>query len=694
MKPALMNAVVVAIVIVAAGVVAFAANDMEPEQRREARKRLREIRRAWDDADRAMKLTYLRELARYPDRSVGRFLDDVMTEPDVHDDVASQAAWALGRHGDPDDFDVLDKAYTRAGTAERRAAIARWMGMFGEEAALDDLRRIAVGDDASARAAVLALRDLDSEPARDAVAVCARAGKYSDASRLATRLLLGWGDERGLEGLESAGDLADAALAAHAAIGTELETSALRIVLNHARKAPAPADDKRPHEFASLLARLADVESHRAVLEAAGGLQGKYDVELGWWLTSVNRAGIGFDAAASWLEGDEVLRGLRCLQRLPAPLSGDALQSAGEAIQPLIESEDDNVAAHAMFTAVSTGACEDALAEKIAAWIDDEDPFRRAAAMLAAGRKGLSEHADRALELLDDEHWYVQSAALDALLRLRPAGCAARLLEFARAQRQGRLYSEALVLLADLAGVDHGDDFRKWTEWLAENEEFTPADRKLDSLRGVPHTVTRDRSAATFYGLEISSDNVQFALDRSVSMVNAVSREPERPGFAQRKEDILRRRPEVRRMMRDGFLPRFYVAAAELHSALDGMEQDARFGITLFNHETIHHERTTNGFDNRRDALNWMLSTNIQGGTDIEAALLEIIKAGEADTILLLSDGEPLSLGILERIARANAVMRVNISVVSIHEHAGNRHYLNAIATRHHGTITDAEPNE
>ena len=82
------------------------------------------------------------------------------------------------------------------------------------------------------------------------------------------------------------------------------------------------------------------------------------------------------------------------------------------------------------------------------------------------------------------------------------------------------------------------------------------------------------------------------------------------------------------------------------------------------------------------------------GGTDIKAALLSIIEKGEADTIVLLSDGEPMSLSILEMIARENIVKRVNILVVSIHKELYHRHYLDALATRHYGKCVDAEPSE
>ncbi|MHC4840174.1 MAG: hypothetical protein ACYTDT_04325, partial [Planctomycetota bacterium] len=225
-------------------------------------------------------------------------------------------------------------------------------------------------------------------------------------------------------------------------------------------------------------------------------------------------------------------------------------------------------------------------------------------------------------------------------------------------------------------------------------KEFTKQKQSLQTLRGVPFTRTKQQTAARFYGLEILSNNVQFAVDRSISMSQAVSLEPDRPDFQIKKKDILKRRPEVKRQVRDGFLPRFYVAAAEISSALDNMEQTAKFGITLFNHEQMEFERTTNSLKDRKKGQNWMLSTSISGATDIKAALLSIIKSGDADTILLLSDGDPMNCAIIEQLRRANAVHRVNIMVVSIHEYMYHRHYQHALASLEGGQIIDGEPEE
>src|SRR5690606_36649859 len=233
--------------------------------------------------------------------------------------------------------------------------------------------------------------------------------------------------------------------------------------------------------FGSLLARLTALESHQAVVKAAGGLSNQFDAEIGWWLISVNRGPAEYKAASRWLQDEDVadiLNGLRYLQRLPEPLSGDELKLANEHLAPLLAHSDDEVAAHAMLTSLAAGACKDSMEAKAVEWLKDDKPFRRAAALLAAGRDGMNA-SDRALELLKDDCWYVQSAALDCLLRLRPANCACEVLGYAEKQAEGRMFSEAIALLCDLTGQDFGDQLEKWSDWLKANDKFSVKPRKL-----------------------------------------------------------------------------------------------------------------------------------------------------------------------------------------------------------------------
>lgn len=692
--------VVALFLLLAAGPV-HVAEKLKGDDAKPAKERVKDAKRDWKKASKAQKFEILLGLQRYPEAGVTSFLEDAIKD-EADDEVALVAAWVMVKHAEPDDIKLLLRLYGRAKTPERRAATLRWLGRYGADAPLKELKRAAEDKDGCASAATEAIAEIATPEAMTALEAVATGGTNADARRVALSRLLAKGDSRGVDALGNAGNLEDAAQAAHFAIGTELETTALKKVLEFARKGMKLAPGVRPQFFGSLLVRLTRRESHQAVLDEYNALVRQYEPELAWWLVSCNRGPVKVDTATRFMGAgtedadarERLLSGLRLLQRMPARLEGADLAAVEAALAPLLEHADDEVVSHAMLTACATGAAASKLEARVAAWLKDEKPLRVAAALLASGRANMSARAAEAVQSLKHATWYVQSAALDALLHLRAPECAPAVLELARTEGEGRLFGECIALLCDLTGQDHGDDLAKWDEWLKANADFKAAPRKLEGLRGVDYTRTKQKTGATFYGLEINSLRVQFAIDRSVSMVNPVAREPDRADFADRKADILKRRPEVGRMMRDGFLPRFHVTASETAAALDGLSQKAKFGLTLFNHEFIEYKRVNNDIASRRDAVNWMLSTDIQGGTDIKNALLAIIEKAEADTIVLLSDGDPLSAGILEQIHRANAIKRLNVLVVSVHKLEQHRHYMNALASREGGRIVDAEPKD
>jgi hypothetical protein len=670
------------------------AQKLRGDEAREARNRLRDIRRDWRDANKAEKYRLLQQLTRYPETTVTRFLEEVATSDEDHD-VAAWAIYTIVQHGDASDLRSLLRHFSRLRDDERKVAFVRWLGGYGEDAPLEVLREAATEDGEIARAATHAIADAGTPGALDMLVDIANKARFQPARRAAAARLLLAGDARGVDALKSVSGLEQAAFAAHSAIGTELETKALEQVLAHARG--DWRDDDRPHYFGSLLARLEHKASHDLVMEGIGSLRRHYDEELSAWVASVNRAGVRLTEVGRWLTSEDRARrldALRALQRQPEPFKDAELEVANEALLPMLQGEDAEIAAHALLACIATGARADEAAELVAKWLEDENPELRAAALLATGQGGLSTHAERVTELLADDVWYVVSAALDCVLNLRLTAAAPAILEVAKRHGEGRLFGEALVLLEDLTGQRHGDRLELWEEWLGENETIEPAERVHKSLRGVPYRQMRQGTAARFYGLELLSTNIQFAIDRSVSMAMPVAREPERPDYPRRRDDILRRRVEVTRLIRDGFMPRLYVVATEVSGATEGLSATAHYGLTMFHHEFIEHPRIQNTPENRRQAYNWLISTEPQGGTDIEKALLQIIERADVDTILLLTDGDPLSIAILERIHRANAFKRINISVVSVHEEIFHRHYMNALARREYGQLVDAEPLE
>ncbi len=659
--------------------------------------RLKDIKKAWPKAPKSERLEWLTELGLESERTVDDFLLELV-EKEADFDTAGEAAKALVAHKFAKDGKDLLKLYNRCKEPQRRAACVRWLGGYGVEAPLRELKDVALTDDGSAPAAALALIDAGGPEALKQLDTVSQISKSTDARRLAVGGLLKYGDRRGIDGLSKLAGIEDASFAAHYAVGGALETDALSEVLKFAKKRVNLGVGVRPHLFGSLLSRLTRKESHQAVFEARDAIDKSVDMELFSWLFSYCAWGVDVKLVLSALgrsEPDEILLGLRWLQRAPKALEGDDLAKTALALSPLLASDNDKLAGHALLAAAAAGITGEAFKGRLNAWLaDKEKPQRRSAALLAAAKSQLPECKQAALELIADDCWYVASAALEYVLALRLPEGASLAFALARRQGDGRLFHEAIALLVDLTGVDFGDDLAKWEQWFSANPDFKPAEGKLGTLRGARAARTSKKTRARFYGLEIDSENVEFAIDRSISMIDPVAREPRRPAFKARKADVLKRRAEVNRLVRDGFLPRFHVAACEVAAALDGMNEKAKFGLTLFNTESVMmgDKRMVNDPESRRNALSWLLSSEIKGGTDIKAALCALCERGEADTVLVLTDGDPLSLALIEQIQRSNAFTRVNIEVVSLHAKEHWRFYLDTVARLNAGRLVEAEP--
>jgi hypothetical protein len=672
------------------------------------RERLREIKKAWPKAPKSERLEFLSELRGEGENSVDDFLLSVL-DSEADFDTASEAARVLVAHKQPKDSKDLLRSFAKAKEPLRRAACLRWLGRYGAEAPLTQLKEIAITDDGSAPAAAQALAEAGTTDALKHLDTVASISKNAEARKWGTAGLLALGDKRGLDPLGRLANIEDASFAAHFAIGGELERDALREVLKFAAKRVNLGVGVRPHLFASLLARLSKPESHKALLEAEKDLDKSVGPEVTWWILAYSQGEPNLDVALNLIgreEPDDIIAGLRCLQRQPRPMTGDNLARVTSALQPLTMHKEEKVQSHAFLAAATCGvepgefwaaATED--------WFSSASPSKLAcmlltsARLVAAGKAPMLGAIATANSLSKIETWYVVTAAFEFVRAWRFAGFGGqgeRVLEVAKKWGAGRVFNEAIGLLVDLTGQDFGDDLKKWEEWLAANKDFKPAEGKLPTLRGYKPRITSNKTRATFYGLEIDSTNVEFAIDRSISMIDPVAREPKRPDFKARKADVLKRRAEVNRMVRDGFLPKFYVAACEVSAALDGLPQSAKFGFTLFNTENVMmgDARMVNDIDTRKNAVNWLLSSEVKGGTDIKAALCALCEKGDADTILILSDGEPLSLGIIEQIQRSNAITRVNIEVISLAKIDYSKHYLGVVAKLNAGRFIEAEPRD
>src|SRR5688572_24622165 len=153
---------VILLVLLSTVVPGAAADVLKGDEAKDAKDRLKDVKKNWKTATKADKLVLLRSLERLPEKTVGHFLEDVIAD-DPDDLVAERAAWALVRHGDPEDGEELHKLFKKATTPGRKAACLRWLGRYADKAPVKDLRKYALDEDASAEAATLALADINTD---------------------------------------------------------------------------------------------------------------------------------------------------------------------------------------------------------------------------------------------------------------------------------------------------------------------------------------------------------------------------------------------------------------------------------------------------------------------------------------------------------------------------------------------------
>ncbi|MHC4839754.1 MAG: HEAT repeat domain-containing protein, partial [Planctomycetota bacterium] len=465
------------------------AERLKKDDAKAAKARLKEVKKDWKRATAAEKLIKLKRIKRENEKSVAKWLLDVV-EDDDSDVVAARATLILAGWDEESDIKSLVKIYNKAKDPSRRAAILRWFGKFDSNAPLVELKKIGMTKDDSAVTATHALADVDITETWTFVFLIGQGSSNPKARIAAARHLLAVGDERGLEVLDDFRKVEEAAEAAHAAIGTGLEVEAVKRVAKLSAKTMRTKPGQTAYFYGSLLARITEPAAYEAVTSSAPGST-KYlcYFEYMWWLVGFNRHKVNVGTALDGIDkdtDDAILNGLRMLQRVSEKLGlGDA-KDVKDVLPALLDHENKEVTQHALLAAAATRVIDKDAEKKIETWIGHDEPDFKAAALLAAGQMGMKKHRVAAINMLQDGCWYVQSAALDFLLRVRSAKDADTLLAFIEEQKSGRLFAEAIALLVDLTGQDHGDDLEKWKEWLAANKEFTKQKQSLQTLRGVP----------------------------------------------------------------------------------------------------------------------------------------------------------------------------------------------------------------
>lgn len=287
-------------------------------------------------------------------------------------------------------------------------------------------------------------------------------------------------------------------------------------------------------------------------------------------------------------------------------------------------------------------------------------------AATAAGRAALAER-------LRDDFWSIRAAAVGALETQRRPEALAPLIEQLE-RDDSRVRDDIARALARLTGVDLGTNAQAWRGWLAEQA----ADYALPSLVEAEAELRRAELAressretvAGYHGIPLPPGGIVFVLDVSGSM-NEVW------------DDAGTER-----------VTRYEHFAAALKQAVAALRPEDRFTIVLFAERPYYWRAglVDAGPAEKDDARSFLDATTAFGGTNIFDAVAGAMRLDGAQTIYLLTDGDPTvgvtnTTTIVQRIARTNRDLGITLHTIAAGEASGN--FLADLAAANGGRSVD-----
>lgn len=346
-------------------------------------------------------------------------------------------------------------------------------------------------------------------------------------------------------------------------------------------------------------------------------------------------------------------------------LLGLAAQSKGEApvavLLDLAKSDDETIRGAASSAAVDAAIADPRVRALVLSLLTSSRWPERVQGAEAAARGTLAEAVPALVENLKHERWSVRLAAVEALVAIHPKEATGPLVELMSREGFGsRLGRAAGKALFRLTGMDLPDDADQWRAWLMVHPEFGVPDQ--------PPTRPPDtgRTSARFFGLAIESARVVLVVDRSNSMGNMD------PAAARggRRWDAVR---------------------AEAAAVVRALPKGALVNLVAFGREALPFRPRSASVDAtlREAATKWLEELEPEGTTNVWGGLLAGLEDPDADTIVLLTDGEPTageftSAGdILRETAARNRWRRMAISTVSV---GRDSDFLKELARQNGGT--------
>jgi hypothetical protein len=274
----------------------------------------------------------------------------------------------------------------------------------------------------------------------------------------------------------------------------------------------------------------------------------------------------------------------------------------------------------------------------------DEDGERRIAAIMQLGSRGVVDLLERYEEWIVHSDWATRLAALRGLEGSRDKRVLPLIIGRLGAER-GRMSAEFQDALWRLTGQPHGRNERAWRAWWqSEGATFsiiTRAELERRNQEEDDRRLKQITGGAKFFGIRITSHRVIFIIDVSGSM-NELTRGE---------------------YVGETGSPRMEVAKAELARAVDGLDAEALFNIIIFSGDVdswLDAGVSSAEASNKAAAQEYINRLGAMGGTNLYGALRLAFEDPDADTIVVLSDGEPSVGDVIDPHAIREEVIRWN----------------------------------
>ncbi|MCK5940393.1 MAG: HEAT repeat domain-containing protein [Planctomycetes bacterium] len=355
-------------------------------------------------------------------------------------------------------------------------------------------------------------------------------------------------------------------------------------------------------------------------------------------------------------------------------------------------------------------------------FVDDEDAPVRMAAADAIAKLEVKELAPAVTKLVKDDHWQVQSAAIEAVATLRPQAAVQPLIDVMR--ESGRLRTECADALFRITALDFGVDPERWQQqwdklmsidgWrIPTDEEMAQkaaSRKKYDAFYG------KKEETNAFAGIPTTSTNVLFVIDVSGSMDDLVIEVDKFREYKDRK--------------------RFTIVQTELLNTIETLSKDTNFNIVAFATDVKPWKKrlVPANVVNRDSAMQFvkrlkpiggseaqeLAASGLGGSANLSAGKTNTLKAlmygfgidpekpkkagpvtgydktaikRPLDTIYFLSDGRPSAgkliepLEILAEIRKHNELFRIVIHTIAIGDFQKN--FLEQLARENGGVFVD-----